>query len=62
MQTITKPKRRRKAAPTTIPTPAHAALCPVMLDLMANFELQHGHHATAEHLARQAAAMREAAP
>jgi hypothetical protein len=31
------------------------------LDRLADAELQHGHHAAAEHLARQAAAMREAA-
>lgn len=31
------------------------------LDMLANFELQHGHHHTAEHLARRAAALREVA-
>jgi len=56
----TKPiKRHRPASPTsyTVNPAARAA----MLDRLADAELQHGHHAAAEHLARQAAAMREAA-
>lgn len=53
------PKRRRPAAPspTAITPSARAAV----LDRLADAELQHGHHATAEHLARQAAAIREIA-
>lgn len=49
---------KRLPAPATITPTARA----VMLDRLADLELQHGHHATAEHLARQAASMREAAP
>lgn len=52
----TPPKRRRPAHAPTTPA-ARAAL----LDRLADLELQHGHHATAEHLARQAAAVRKAA-
>lgn len=49
-------KRRRKSAPLVVTSAAQAA----MLDRLADVELQHGHHAAAEHLARQAAAVREA--
>ena len=40
---------------------SHAPALAAALDRLADAELQHGHHAAAEHLARQAAAMREAA-
>ena len=53
----TPPTRRCTAAPATVSPAAHAA----MLDRLADAELQHGHHAAAEHLAAQAAAVREAA-
>ncbi len=49
-------KRPHKATPT-VPTPTARA---AMLDRLADLELQHGHHSAAEHLARQAAAMRGA--
>jgi len=52
--------------PRLAPYPAHthrshAPALAAALDRLADAELQHGHHAAAEHLARQAAAMREAA-
>ena len=52
--------------PRLAPHPApiqrsHAPALAAALDRLADAELQHGHHAAAEHLARQAAAMREAA-
>ena len=43
------------------PQRSHAPALAATLDRLADAELQHGHHAAAEHLARQAAAMREAA-
>lgn len=39
---------------------SHGPALAAALDRLADLELQHGHHAAAEHLARQAAAMREA--
>jgi len=39
----------------------HASVPAATLDRLAGIELAHGHHAAAEHLAQQAAAMREAA-
>lgn len=58
------PKRstsRRKVA-TIKPTPLdHRAILARRLDLMADLELQHGHHRQAEHLAHQAAQLRESA-
>ena len=56
---LTTSKRRRPAAPfpATVPPAALAA----MFDRLADLELQHGHHATAEYLARKAAAVRETA-
>lgn len=59
MSKHTLPKRRRPAAPCPgAVTPAARA---AMLDRLADAELQHGHHAAAEQLARRAAAMREVA-
>lgn len=58
-------KRRPKAAPT-MPTstprarPKRAASA-AMLDLLADLHLQQGFRAAAEHLARQAADLREGA-
>ena len=40
---------------------SHAPATAATLDRLADFELQAGHHAAAEHLSRQAAEMREAA-
>lgn len=60
MSKHTPPKRRRPAAPSC-PATVTPAACAAMLDRLADVELQHGHHAAAEHLARQAAAMREVA-
>ena len=51
-----------RLAPHSVPV--HRSYDPALaatLDRLADAELQHGHHAAAEHLARQAAAMREAA-
>lgn len=54
------PTRRPKTAPAiTLPDPRPARA--TMLDRLADCELQAGHHATAERLAWQAAALREAA-
>lgn len=41
--------------------PSHAPALAATLDRLPDAELQHGHHAAAEHLARQAAAVREGA-
>jgi len=53
------PRRKAVSAATTIAD--HRAILARRLDMLAGCELQHGHHAAAEHLARQAAAVREAA-
>ncbi len=37
----------------------HRSLGPVRLDILADLELQHGHHTAAEHLSRLAAEQRE---
>lgn len=64
MSQRTPTKQPRKAAPATPVTPApnaaRAAL-PAMLDLLADLHLQQGFPAAAEHLARQAADLREGA-
>ncbi len=53
------PTHPRKIAPAiTLPDPQAARAA--MLDRLADCELQAGHHATAERLAWQAAALREA--
>ncbi len=40
---------------------SHAPVLAATLDRLADAELQHGHHSAAEHLARQAAIIREGA-
>lgn len=67
MRTTRKPKRQPKsrqhyAAPTPSTIINYRATRAAMLDRLADAELQHGHHGAAEHLARQAADMREGAP
>ena len=55
-------RRKVTAKPSPVPHPAVAALALAhRLDRLADFELQNGHHALAEHLAHQAAEMREVA-
>lgn len=49
------------AHPRHTDAPGLAATLARHLEVLAGCELQHGHHAAAEHLSRQAAAMREAA-
>jgi len=66
MRTSPKPKRQPKprrhhAAPTPASAINFRAARAALLDRLADAELQHGHHGAAEHLARQAADMREAA-
>jgi hypothetical protein len=60
MPTNPKPKHRPKALPIARPQPDHRAILARRLDLIANIELQHGHHARAEYLAVQAAELRGA--
>ena len=49
--------KRRKLAP--LPQPDHRAILVRRLEILADCELQHGHHAAAERLAWRAAALRE---
>lgn len=55
----TTPKPRRPT-PAATPTHDHRAILARRLEVLAGCELQHGHHAAAEHLAWRAAALREA--
>ena len=50
-------KRHRPSL--AFPVADRRAVLARQLDLMAGCELQHGHHLAAEHLARQAQALRE---
>ena len=59
--TITKPKRQKKVQPTARPVQDHRAILARRLDMIADCELQHGHVARAEYLARQADELRGAA-
>lgn len=52
------PKKRRKSSATA--TVDHRVTLAMRLDMLADCELQHGHHLAAEHLARRAQALREA--
>ncbi len=61
MPTTTKPKRTRKAQPTSLPRPDHRAILAARLDRLADFHLHLGFHGAAEQLARRAAEMRGAA-
>ena len=54
-------RRRRKPQPSVAILNFRAARA-AMLDRLADAELQHGHHLAAEHLAHQAAQLREGAP
>lgn len=56
----TRTKKRRTPAPT-ITAGDHRVILARRLDVLADAELQHGHHATAERLAWRAAALRQAA-
>lgn len=56
----TRTKKRRTPAPT-ISAADHRAILARRLDVLADAELQHGHHAAAERLAWQAAALRQGA-
>ena len=51
---------RAAAAPSLLGRSDCAIITPALLDRLADFELQLGHGKAAEHLARRAAAMREA--
>ena len=60
MNTSIKSKPRRK--PTHLRAPSdNRAMLARRLDLLADCELQHGHHVAAERLARRAAELRGAA-
>lgn len=50
---------RRQTIPTTLPDPRQARAA--MLDRLADQQLQAGYHRQAEHLAHQAAQLREGA-
>ena len=54
------PKRRKPASAAT-PIHDHKAILARRLDVLADCELQAGHHGAAERLAWRAAALREAA-
>ena len=60
MSTNIKP-RRRKAALIKSSVLDHRAILARRLDMIADLELQHGHHRQAEHLAHRAAQLREVA-
>ena len=47
--------------PSMLPPSNQHAVLARRLDLLAGCELQHGHHIAAEHLARQAAVLRDGA-
>ncbi len=61
MPTTIKRRRPKGIALTAIPALNHRAILARRLDLMADLELQHGHHRQAEHLAHRAAQLREGA-
>ena len=53
--------KRRKPTPAATPIHDHKAILARRLDLLADCELQAGHHGAAVRLAWRAAALREAA-
>lgn len=55
-----RPKQRREPVQAAASAADHRAILARHLDVLADCELQHGHHLMAEHLARQAQALREA--
>lgn len=61
--TAARPPRGFRAVAAASPASRsdHAIITPALLDRLADFELALGHGKAAEHLARRAAAMREAA-
>jgi hypothetical protein len=61
MSTKSNSKRRPKGLPIVRPQPDHRAILARRLDLIADIELQHGHHASAEHLSTQVTELRGAA-
>jgi hypothetical protein len=60
MTNPTNPTRRRPKTPLPNANPDHRSVIARRLDLLADCELQAGHHAAAEQLAWRAAEMREA--
>jgi predicted TIM-barrel enzyme len=54
------PKKRRKPGANATTTVDHRITLAMRLDMLADCELQHGHHLAAERLALQAQALREA--
>ncbi len=58
-----KPSRRcRKSAASVSAVVDHCAILARRLDLLADCELQHGHHGVAERLSRHAAELRVVTP
>jgi len=53
-------KKRRKSGATATSTVDCRVTLAMRLDMLADCELQHGHHLAAEHLTRRAQALREA--
>ena len=54
-----KTEPRQSSAPRRFAPSVNPILTPARLDLLADLELQHGHHAAAEHLSRLADEQRE---
>lgn len=62
MRTTKKLKPRKRGTPPACLQSAPPISIAIRLDVLAGIELQHGHHAAAEHLARRAEALREVRP